>query len=132
LSFGDPLAFAFRYWFYDRIANGVQPWEQAWFYGMTLIGDGMLKPRVPQTALADRPAPSAPRHPRAASVVRHILRLPDSPLAPRPASLLDASGRSVMLLGPGPNDIRGLPAGFYFIVTAGGSGLACRPVLIAR
>lgn len=132
LSFGDPLAFAFRYWFYDRIANGVQPWEQAWFYGMTLIGDGMLKPRVPQTGLADRPSPACPRLSRAASLARHVLTLPHSPLAARHSSLLDASGRPVMSLAAGANDIRHLPAGVYFVVSDDATGRDAVPVVIIR
>uniref|UniRef100_A0A7C4GF45 Gingipain domain-containing protein n=1 Tax=candidate division WOR-3 bacterium TaxID=2052148 RepID=A0A7C4GF45_UNCW3 len=132
LSFGDPLAFAFRYWFYDRIANGVQPWEQAWFYGMCLIGDGMLKPRVPQTALAELPAPSTPRPAPGATVVRGILEVPGPLLDARQPLLLDAAGRPVMTLSVGSNDIRQLPTGVYFIAHPGRTINPCRPVRLIR
>jgi len=55
---------------------------------------------------------------RVPSVVRGVLYLP-GPLdlsAPRP--LLDASGRQVMALAPGANDVSRLRAGVYFVRTS--------------
>ena len=50
------------------------------------------------------------------TVVRGILFLPASPRLRVSASpLLDASGRKVMNLSPGPNDIRRLAPGVYFV-----------------
>jgi DNA-binding beta-propeller fold protein YncE len=46
--------------------------------------------------------------------VRNVLFLPVSPL-PLRSSLFDLSGRPVMSLVPGPNDVRHLPAGVYFV-----------------
>ncbi|MBM3322458.1 arylsulfotransferase (ASST) [candidate division WOR-3 bacterium] len=66
---------------------------------------------------------SAPHQP---TIVRGVLHLRPSPF-PLPAgegpgvrewSLLDASGRRVMELQPGPNDLRRLPAGVYFVTGA--------------
>jgi YVTN family beta-propeller protein len=52
-----------------------------------------------------------------ATMVRGTLVLPESPVASRqlPSALLDVSGRAVMALHPGANNVRHLPAGIYFI-----------------
>ncbi len=47
---------------------------------------------------------------------------------PRPA-LLDAAGRKVMVLAPGPNDVRHLPPGVYFVLLP--AGLEPRVVKVA-
>ena len=67
---------------------------------------------------------------RVPGVVRGVLYLPGpiDPLAPWP--LLDASGRQVMDLVPGANDVGGLRAGVYFVRT-GGRGDAAK-VILAR
>jgi hypothetical protein len=51
-----------------------------------------------------------------ATIVRGVLFLPEA-TSPRPpaASLLDISGRAVLDLKPGPNDVRALAPGVYFI-----------------
>jgi hypothetical protein len=77
------------------------------------------------------PPPSGTEHssrnrlppPLSATVVRGVLFLPcrsDFPVANRgkdaaPTFLLDATGRKVMELGPGPNDVSCLAPGVYFI-----------------
>ncbi|MBM3314543.1 hypothetical protein FJY71_01690 [candidate division WOR-3 bacterium] len=48
------------------------------------------------------------------TTVRHVLLLSASPFALH-SSLFDLSGREVMHLRPGPNDVRHLPAGVYFV-----------------
>jgi YVTN family beta-propeller protein len=50
------------------------------------------------------------------TIVRGVLFQPEAPSRkPRAASLLDISGRKVMDLLPGANDVRGLAPGVYFI-----------------
>jgi hypothetical protein len=64
-----------------------------------------------------------PRPVAAATVVRGVLRLgeghnpipsAESGLCPKP-QLLDAAGRTVMTLTPGPNDVSRLGPGVYFV-----------------
>ncbi len=74
------------------------------------------------TALAEVPS-NPPRAVRRATIVRGVLRLPrdmtefgsaNSDRVPRP-NLLDATGRKVMVLQPGGNDVRHLAPGVYFV-----------------
>jgi hypothetical protein len=60
-----------------------------------------------------------------ATVIRRVLFL-DSTLDTRSSSLLDASGRRVMPLHPGPNDVSSLAPGVYFI---GGSSTVTKVVI---
>ena len=48
------------------------------------------------------------------TIVRGVLRLPVSPLTVHTA-LFDMTGRQVMALRPGPNDVSGLAHGVYFV-----------------
>ncbi|MCX6842471.1 MAG: hypothetical protein NTX53_09355 [candidate division WOR-3 bacterium] len=66
----------------------------------------------------ERKAPDATRFAPNATIVRGRFILLESPRATRHSliALVDVSGRRVASLVPGPNDIRGLPAGVYFIV----------------
>jgi len=57
------------------------------------------------------PAPLAPRH---ATIVRDVLFLPPSPVTAH-QSLFDFTGRRVLELNPGPNDVSGLAPGVYFL-----------------
>ncbi len=67
-------------------------------------------------ALAERPAPTASRPAPTASVVRSILNLtPDFCGARSDLALMDATGRRVIALKPGSNDISRLAPGVYFI-----------------
>jgi hypothetical protein len=84
-----------------------------------LVIDGRL-------GIEERPKLDAPRRTPGATVVRGVLfwglgHNPNSSkgigLCPAPV-LLDAVGRKVMHLRPGPNDVRHLPAGVYFVRTA--------------
>lgn len=56
LALGASYGEAFRDWFAGRAANGFTPSERSWFYGMVLIGDGTLKPRLDSPVLADEEA----------------------------------------------------------------------------
>lgn len=47
LASDKTLSTSFREWFQARIADGFEPWEKSWFYGMCVIGDGLLKIHTP-------------------------------------------------------------------------------------
>jgi hypothetical protein len=47
LALGKTLGEAFKEWFAARIEDVFEPWEKSWFYGMCLIGDGLLKTHTP-------------------------------------------------------------------------------------
>ncbi|MEO0020782.1 MAG: hypothetical protein ABIK48_01215 [candidate division WOR-3 bacterium] len=111
LAGGEPLALAFRDWFTSQAQGGFEPWERSWFYGMCLIGDGMLKPRF-LTAVADLPdrKPGTRLQP---SIYRlPVITVPDYGL------LLDRSGRKVAKLSPGLNWLVRISSGVYFLKTA--------------
>ena len=65
------------------------------------------------------------------SVIRSVLFLPGAPsLKPQAASLLDITGRKVMALHPGANDVSGLSPGVYFVREA--QAQALRKVILVR
>ncbi len=47
LAEGWTIGAALAEWFRLRIDNGLEPWERSWFYGMCLLGDGLLKVHSP-------------------------------------------------------------------------------------
>ena len=67
------------------------------------------------SGVADQPRELQTR--RHATIVRGVLSLPWAPggKLPAPRILLDISGRKVLDLKPGKNDVRRLPAGVYFV-----------------
>jgi hypothetical protein len=83
--------------------------------------------------------PTVPLKRRHATIVRGVLFLPRdmtetaavSDRVPRPI-LLDVSGRKVMDLNTGANDVRTLAPGVYFIRTAQAQAQAIRKIVIAR
>ncbi|MEO0079224.1 MAG: hypothetical protein ABIK44_00905 [candidate division WOR-3 bacterium] len=102
--------------FADRIAGF---WEQG-------QGEPTRNPvlylRVPATALsgiAKGQPLSADREPRAAAIVRRTLFLNRGEDAV-PTILLDATGRKMLVLHPGANDLRHLAPGVYFMRRAEG------------
>jgi hypothetical protein len=66
---------------------------------------------------------------RGATLVRNVLSLPISPLT-IPTSLFDMTGRQVMPLRPGANDISALSPGIYFVREA--QTQAVRKIVITR
>jgi DNA-binding beta-propeller fold protein YncE len=69
------------------------------------------------------------------TVVRGVLCLPQAAgLKPQASSLMDAAGRKAMELRPGPNDIRALAPGVYFVRAVSGklSAAGCHKVVITR
>ncbi len=110
LGNGSTLADALCLWFCARAEGGFEPWEKSWFYGMCLIGDGLLKPRVP-VAVSENNRSTPP--PPIATIQRNQLLL-----TAESGILLDASGRMVSKLQPGANQLSHLPAGVYFVQTS--------------
>jgi hypothetical protein len=93
-------------------------------------GSVFLRRNVTPTAIAAAPATTVWAG-GAATVARGVLRLAEA----GPAELLDASGRRVLRLRPGENDLSRLAPGVYFVRTgAGGQGAGNpgRKVLVAR
>jgi len=66
------------------------------------------------TGVVDGPEPRTPNRRPGATIVRSILTIPPAPLVSRPA-LFDMTGREVMSLQPGTNDVRDLAPGVYFV-----------------
>jgi hypothetical protein len=76
---------------------------------------------VLRLGVAEGPRPSA-LHLPPATLIRGVLYLGAGTVPGRGLSralLLDATGRAVMALKPGPNDVRRLPAGVYFVRHSG-------------
>ncbi|MGQ9707496.1 MAG: C25 family cysteine peptidase [bacterium] len=111
LGSGSTLVNAFLYWFARQAENGFEPWERSWFYGMCLIGDGLLKPRF-SVPVAELKQPEDQRL-IAPTILRNRVILLD-----QPATLRDRTGRIVARLLPGENRIGFLPAGVYFLRAA--------------
>jgi len=96
---------------------------------------GMLDPNP---GVAEGAGPTACRSRLTATIVRGVLFLPGASSVMRGAScvLLDISGRKVMDLRPGANDVRALAPGVYFVREGGESreqgGAGIRKVVIQR
>jgi hypothetical protein len=145
LGLGTSLGEAFRQWFAAQLADGCDAGERSWFYGMCLIADGTLKPRVPQTAVAQtdflRPAPPVVRllaNPTR-NRVRFELSLAQS--APCRIALFDRTGRSVLTIAQGSlsagthnlsADVGLLPAGVYFLSVSTGAISTRIPVSVVH
>ncbi|MCX6842348.1 MAG: T9SS type A sorting domain-containing protein, partial [candidate division WOR-3 bacterium] len=75
------------------------------------------------TGIAERQPLTANRQPLAATIVRGRLILQSAICNLQSEfALLDASGRRVLQLRPGPNDVSRLPAGVYFVRSYGSDG----------
>jgi phosphoribosylformylglycinamidine (FGAM) synthase PurS component len=73
--------------------------------------------------------PQAPSQKPIASIVRGVLFLPERASSSPSTSLLDISGRRVMDLKSGANDVRALAPGVYFVKDAGDEGRTLKVVL---
>jgi ribosomal protein L27 len=69
----------------------------------------------PNPAIAELTKPEVRMTNGGATIVRGVLFLPRSLDASIPRSLLDISGRKVLDLHPGANDVRALAPGVYFV-----------------
>ena len=144
LADGEPMALAFRDWFRTQIADTLQAWERSWYYGMCLIGDGLLVPRL--YSPVQEPAAHTPALPQvrlrgnpARTSVNLELALTNS--SPAQVLLCDRTGRTVYSirharLHPGTHpftiDTRELTSGVYFLVLETNSGRTSLPVTVAR
>jgi hypothetical protein len=82
----------------------------------------------------ENPEPQVPSFKPTATIVRSVLRLPVSPSTIH-TSLFDMTGRQVMALCPGPNDVNRLNPGVYFVREASGArreASSVRKVVIQR
>jgi hypothetical protein len=87
--------------------------------------------------VSDSRAPEAPGSKTGATIVRGLLFLPEaSSHKPQAASLLDISGREVLNLHPGANDVRALAPGVYFVrgpkTEDGRPALTVRKIVVTR
>jgi hypothetical protein len=151
LGQGKSLGEAFREWFNAILEDGCDPGERSWFYGMCLVADGSLKPRLPQTAVAERRdmtemsdiSDRVPGIRLLNNPVRRHLNLSLNlryPAACR-ITLLDRVGRTVATISQrtfpaGAHDLSAdvgrLPAGVYFLSLRAGTTTAHLPVSLIR
>jgi hypothetical protein len=103
-------------WYDDHTGN------QDLYYLRGVTPAGVAEPRLSSFASCRFPT---------ALLVRGVLFLAGSPSASSsPSDLVDASGRKVMKLQPGANDVRALAPGVYFVREA--QAQAVRKVVITR
>ncbi len=74
---------------------------------------------APGTWVQERSRPTTNGSRLAATVIRGVLNLPVSSFVIRNSSLVDAAGRRVLDLRPGPNDVSSLAPGVYFVQPGG-------------
>jgi hypothetical protein len=142
LSTGQSLASAFAEWFRYLAQDGYERWERSWFYGMALIGDGLLRPRWKPTGMHEVSALDSDAGLAVGSPVSGdmSLRLAVVEAGPVTVSLVDCSGRIVFshrqTLNKGTHqirsDVRGLPAGAYLLSVNLPTGRTGRPVVVLR
>ncbi|MEO0005259.1 MAG: hypothetical protein ABIK49_04575, partial [candidate division WOR-3 bacterium] len=109
LSNNYSLAQAFSSWFAQRAQGGFTAQERSWFYGMCLIGDGLLKPRF-SVPVAENYQNSNRFQQPISTIIRNSFYLSE-----RSALLLDKTGRALARICKGENNLRFLPAGVYFL-----------------
>jgi hypothetical protein len=150
LGRGKTLGEAFKDWFQAILEDGCDPGERSWFYGMCLVADGSLKPRLPQSGIAEerRDMTEMP----GISYRVPSIKLLGNPALGRlgfdldlslPAScrigLYDKTGRLAAELplqpySAGPHrinmDASALPAGVYFLKVTAGTASTRLPVTI--
>jgi len=151
LGQGKTLGEAFREWFDAVLDDGCTPGERSWFYGMCLVGDGSLKPRLPQAGITERrdmtemPGVSdrVPSVRVLTNPVRDNLNLNLNLSLPASCrvSLYDRTGRIATELAPqaysaGSHqlslDASELPAGVYFLGVTTETASAHLPVTVIR
>jgi hypothetical protein len=145
LADGASLGEAFRQWFEARLIDGCANWERSWYYGMCLVADGTLKPRVTQTGVAQSHTIRAvsPLVRQLANPARNHISFELSlkqPAACR-TTLFDRTGRIAAGLTTGSYsagshqlsmDASGLPAGVYFLSVRTGTASTRVPVTLIR
>ena len=129
---GSPVRFSggnavgSRCGFGDWDNDGVPDFLMSTLEGLVALYRGVCQTGVQETPKAEVRTANGP------TIVRGSLRLGASTSA-SPSWLLDASGRRLMELQPGENDVRGLAPGVYFVRRASGEGrMANSKVVITR
>jgi hypothetical protein len=109
-SVEQPVTFGNLYAEHPRVCPADQGFLVVWQAYMRDNWDVFSEPLNPHVGLA---GPGAIRlhRPALPTVARNVLRLPDAGRY----TLISITGRKVAQLQPGPNDIRHVPAGVYFI-----------------
>jgi hypothetical protein len=116
---GDTVRVRFRF----RSDNSV-------VFAGSYIDDVRVTGRRRSVGVAETPTAGIRTASRSPSVIRGVLFLPDAASdRPQASSLLDVSGRKVMELKPGANDVRAFAPGVYFVTP---QSLAIRKVVLAR
>jgi hypothetical protein len=99
----------------DVVDSLVVRWPSGIVQTLTAVAvNQILIVTEPQTATEERTTPDASRSTPNATIIRNVLFLPAS-LFTIHHSLFDMTGRAVMLLRPGPNDVSRLSPGVYFV-----------------
>jgi hypothetical protein len=107
-------------WYPDIVADAAGYAYVVWQHGGG-AGEIWFSSNNP-AAIAEQPVQQSIIAQPSATVVRNVLFLPKMGTVPILRSLLDASGRKVMDLQPGANDISRLSPGVYFIREGLGTG----------
>ena len=89
-------------------------------YQFTLFGDPAMPVWIPSQSgvMEDRESRATRVGPVLPTIVRGVLRYPRA----EPAVLTDITGRQVMRLRPGGNDVSGISPGVYFVRAGDGAG----------
>ncbi len=149
LGQGKTLGESFREWFEAVFEDGCDPSERSWFYGMCLVADGTLKPRLPQTGITqdDRRLANGDWRMAACRLLANPARnhVSFELNLTQPAScriaLYDRTGRMAAGLtaesySAGSHqlsmDASGLPAGVYFLTATTGAVSTRIPVTVIR
>lgn len=139
LANGRNLGEAFRYWFERQADGGFEPWEKSWFYGMCLVADGTLKPRMTTAVAEPGPGPVRPALNAWPEPFTDRLSVSLAPGTAGPARLrvFDPAGRQLAAFDwPGssltlPRSSFGAP-GVYLLVLETFSGTAVSRATLAR
>jgi YVTN family beta-propeller protein len=124
-----------------HIGTGVRPvalaWNptHSWIYVSNSGSSSITVIRDTFGIGVEESQPQAPSHKLQATMVRGVLLLPEATSRkPQAASLLDISGRKVLDLKPGANDVRALAPGVYFVreEQAQAQTRAIRKVVVTR
>ena len=131
------------------VSNPAAPADVGFYYGPVLnsvavsgpyaycaTGTGLGIYQYYGAGIEERPTSVEPRTVPAATIVRDVLLLPASGVERQASSaLLDISGRNVLDLAPGANDVSRLAPGIYLVRSASGgerSAVAVHKVIVQR
>ena len=120
---GDTVRLRFRFWSDGSVV-----------FAGSYIDDVRISGRRASTGIAETPNVEARTANRLPTVVRGVLRLPASAsIKPQATScLLDACGRKVLDLLPGPNDVWTLAPGVYFVREAQAQAKTVRKIILTK